>query len=167
MKLFWIFIAIAGLAILTISTYQYVTRIGAGDSAPQFELKSIEGNTESLAAYAGRPILLHFFASWCSSCREEFPSLIRFAKKAENPDIAILAIAEDRDEKSVIKFLGNAKSGFPILIDKEGFVADSYYSYGVPETFLIGKDGTIFWRNDGPINWDKESVREHIRKLVR
>lgn len=167
MKLFWIFIAIAGLAILTISTYQYVTRIGAGDSAPQFELKSIEGKFESLGSYAGRPIILHFFASWCGSCREEFPSLIRFAKNPANSQVAILAISEDRDASAVIKFLGNAKPEFPVLIDDDGSVADAYYSYGVPETFLIGKDGTIFWRNDGPINWDKESVREHIRKLVR
>ncbi len=166
MKRFFLFFLIAGIALAAMSAYQYWTRPGSGDVAPGFSLPTLEGETVALAAYAGRPVLLHFWASWCGPCVHEFPSLIRLQR--DYGDLAVLAIAEDgSDSSGVARFAQRLRPPFPLLIDRDQAVADLYQSYGVPESILIDRQGRIAWRGSGAVDWQSPEALQHIDALIQ
>ena len=169
MRRFWILIAIAGIAIVAMSAYQYLTRPSAGDPAPAFSLEALDGSTVSLADYRGRPVLLHFFATWCGVCMKELPALAKFAREAGSSGPAVVVISEDGEEGDALlrALFGKESPPFPVLLDRVGGIADLYQSFGVPETFLIDPEGTIAWRKAGPIDWAGGEVGEKMRSLVR
>jgi len=166
MRKVWIFVIIAGIAILAMSAFQYLTRPGAGDVAPQFALDTLSGERVELSGFAGRPVLLHFFASWCGPCRAEFPQLSAVQDEFEAEGLAVLSVAEDEKLGPLEAFAEMTKPTFPVLLDMDGEVADSYMSYAVPETFLIDREGLIRWRNAGPVEWKGPAARMRIKDLV-
>ena len=119
-----------------------------GKPAPVIELPDLRDPSGSVSAsdLAGRPFLVNVFASWCAPCRAEAPALARLAEQIE-----ILGIAyKDRPEDSR-KFL--AQYGDPFVavgVDRDGDAGMAWGVYGVPETFLVGADGTILMRHAGP-----------------
>ena len=159
---------IAGAALLAVSAYQYLTRPDRGDLAPTFELAAIDGQSISLEEFRGRPVLLHFWASWCGPCRQEFPSLHRMYQAFEDRGLVIMAISEDGEEgaSAVKAFLDLHPVSFPVLLDREGRVADSFRSWGVPESIMIDRNGVIAWRGAGARDWDSPRARDMIRKLI-
>lgn len=168
MKRFWIVISIAGIAIVAVSAYQYLARPDRGDAAPAFTLPSIDGKPMSLGDLRGRPVLLHFWASWCGVCRQEFPSIERLHREVGGLGLTVVAVSEDdkKDEASLRSFLKSVPATFPVLLDADGEVADAYQSWGVPDTILIDGNGIIAWRRSGSIDWDSDDVRAKIRTNV-
>jgi cytochrome c biogenesis protein CcmG/thiol:disulfide interchange protein DsbE len=166
MRKVWIFVIIAGIAIVAMSAFQYLTRPGAGDVAPLFALDSIEGKQVELAGFAGRPVLLHFFASWCGPCRAEFPQLSAVQDEFEEEGLAVLGVAEDEEMRPIRVFVEMTKPSFPVLLDMEGKVADSYMSYAIPETIFVDREGMIRWRHAGPVEWKGPAARARIKDLI-
>jgi peroxiredoxin len=168
MKRFWIFVSIAGAALIAVSAYQYLTRPSAGDLAPGFKLPTIDGTQVSSTEFSGRPMLIHFWATWCGPCRVEFPSLARLHKRFSDTDFAIIAISEDGDgaPSAVRAFLSVNPVGFPVLIDEVGAMADEYMAWGVPESLLIDRSGKIVWRGSGAIDWDAPQAVTAVKALV-
>ena len=168
MKRFWILILTAGIAIMAMSAYQYLTRPSQGDPAPAFALPAMDGSTFALGDFKGRPLLVHFWASWCGVCVQEFPAILRLANDMGSEGLAIVAIAEDGEQgdPAVRAFFRGETLPFPVLFDRDGATADAWQSFGVPESFLIGTDGLIAWRHAGPVDWDGHDVRARIRAAM-
>lgn len=121
-----------------------------GKPAPAIELPDLRDPSGSVSAadLAGRPFLVNVFASWCAPCRAEAPAL---ALLAEQIDILGLAY-KDRPEDSQ-KFLDQYGDPFVAVgVDRDGDAGMAWGVYGVPETFLVGADGTILMRHAGPID---------------
>ena len=117
---------------------------GVGLYAPSFSLETITGDTISLADFAGQPVILNFWASWCPPCRAEMPALQ--AVYAEYQDeIIILAInASDQDTVSAVeKIRSDLGLEFPILMDVGGAVQKTYKISSLPTTYYISPDGKI------------------------
>ena len=121
-----------------------------GKPAPAIELPDLRDPSGSVNAadLAGRPFLVNVFASWCAPCRAEAPAL---ALLAEQIDILGLAY-KDRPEDSQT-FLDQYGDPFVAVgVDRDGDAGMAWGVYGVPETFLVGADGTILMRHAGPID---------------
>ncbi|MFH0800301.1 MAG: TlpA disulfide reductase family protein [Pseudomonadota bacterium] len=168
MKRFWIFILIAGIAIVAMSALQYLNRPKVGEAAPPVELSSVAGPVVSLAEFKGRPVILHFWATFCGACVSEFPSLARLARAFEPEGLAVVAISEDGPNGmgDLRSFLRATEPPFPVLTDLDGRVADTYQSYGVPETFFIDKSGIIAKRINNSVDWDDEGVRAEVSNFI-
>ena len=166
MRKIWIFVIIAGIAILAMSAFQYLMRPGAGDVAPPFALDSMEGERVELASFKGKPVLLHFFASWCGPCRAEFPQLSAVQDEFEEEGLTVLGISEDEEMGPIKAFVGFMKPSFPVLLDMDGKAADSYMSYAVPETIFVDREGMIRWRHAGPIEWKGPAARMRVKELI-
>jgi len=166
MKRFWYVIIAAGIAIVAMSALQYLTAPRAGDPAPLFELPSIDSRAVSLEGFRGRPVILHFWASFCGACRAEFPTLAHVQPAFEKEGLVVLAVSLDERPSEGAAFAAPFKSGMTVLFDSEGDVADSYQSFAVPDTILVGRDGKIAWRRAGPIDWDDPGIRAKIKKLI-
>lgn len=166
MKVKFTLLVIVAIAILAKFTYdQFVPPFSKGDPAPLFSLQNVSGNMVNLSDLKGRPVLVHFWATWCSQCAQEIPSLDNFAKLF--PDILVLAINEDEGGiEAVSAFFAGMKPEFTILLDPDGTVADKYKSYKVPESYLIDEDGKIVDRFIGQVEWDNPKVVVLIKKML-
>lgn len=154
------------LLVLAKFTYdQFVPPFAKGEKAPEFSLSDLDGNTVRLADFNGTPVLIHFWATWCTQCVEEMSILNSFANVIQ--DVKILAVSEDEGgTDAVLNFLGAVKPSFTILLDSEGRVADKYKSYKIPETYLLDKEGKVLHRFVGAVSWDNPQIAQFIKKTI-
>ena len=133
--------------------------------APTFQLTRLDdpATTIALADLRGKVWMLNVWASWCVACREEHPLLVTFSKKNLLP-IYGLDYKDQRDDG--VAWL--SRMGDPYrasLFDGEGRVGIDFGVYGVPETFIIDKTGTIRMKHIGPLT--PEVIATEIEPLVR
>jgi peroxiredoxin len=140
----------------------------SGARAPGFELPSLAGAPESLDRYRGRVLFVNFWATWCAPCREEAPALQRLYERLRGEGFEVLAISIDDAgaREKIESFARELGLGFPILLDADQRVYRAYQAYGVPETFLIDKEGRVVERFIGPKNWDDARYERAIRTLL-
>lgn len=168
MKKYWVLILIAGIAIIAVSAFEFMKRPGKGDVAPTFVLPNLHGENISLDEFKGKPVLIHFWATWCGSCQEDFPNFVKFYEQYKSKGIVIISISEDRNKSDMVvkSFINTMKTDLPVLLDKDESVADSYYSFGVPEDVLIDKNGIIVSRSEGPVDWMSPKFLSKINSLL-
>lgn len=137
--------------------------------APDFSLPALDGTQTSLGDYRGQVVLLNFWATWCAPCRKEMPSIQRLWERYKSKDFVVLAVSEDDGEtQQVSDFIRKVKVYFPVLLDHDFKIADSYVLPGLPTSYLIGRDGTIAATVVGTQDWSRPEARallEHLLKL--
>jgi peroxiredoxin len=107
-----------------------------GGGQPAFSLPTIGGAAAALEAARGYVILVHFFATWCESCREELPALNRLAVRAGG-NVTVLAIAVADADRSVQRFFATTPVDFQILLDRDRAVAKAWNVATLPTTFVL------------------------------
>lgn len=112
----------------------------SGGAQPIFSLPTATGANVALEAARGHVVLVHFFATWCESCREELPALNRLAARAGG-NATVLAIAVADADRSVQRFFAATPVDFPILLDRDRAVAKAWNVATLPTTFVL--DGTL------------------------
>lgn len=159
---------IAGI-LIGMSAYHYLTRLGPGDRAPDFVLPDIANRDRALQEYRGKVVILHFWATWCQTCLMEMPAIEHINRIYEDRGLAIVAVLEDRTDAAakLQAFEQRVPLNFPVLLDREGTVAELYESYAVPETFVIDRDGVILKRISGGIDWNGVPYMSYIEKLLK
>ncbi|HHZ07444.1 MAG TPA: DsbE family thiol:disulfide interchange protein [Rhizobiales bacterium] len=123
-----------------------------GQPAPKTALDALAGlgvpGLDS-SAFAGKVTVLNIFASWCAPCREEHPVLLALAKDKR---FALSGLNYKDEPDDARRFLGELGNPFGAVgVDPAGRTAIEWGVYGVPETFVIGKDGTIRFKHVGPL----------------
>jgi len=149
----------------------------AGEPAPHFAATTLDGQERSLQDYRGKVVLLNIWATWCPPCREEMPSMQELSEKLTGTDFEIVAVSVDAENVGGLGWGGNLGGDvpafvdelgltFPILRDPSGLIADTYQATGLPESFLIGRDGLIYRKVPGGTDWSDERYVEQIRRLL-
>ena len=120
------------------------TRLTQSSPAPDFSLESLDGKTTRLSDFRGKAVLLNFWATWCGPCKIEMPWFVDFQKQYGSQGLQIVGVAmDDASKEDIGKFARDMGVNYPILIGKEA-VGDQYGGIpGLPETFLIARDGKI------------------------
>ena len=104
-----------------------------------FSLPNTAGANVALEAARGNVVLVHFFATWCETCREELPALNRLAARA-NGEVKVLAIAVADADQRVRRFVENVPVVFPILLDRDRAVAKAWQVATLPTSFVLDAD---------------------------
>lgn len=135
-----------------------------GSKAVPFAAQELNtGETITLDQLRGKVVLLNFWASWCTECRTEHNSLLRLKEAfGKNPDFVMLGVVYQDKPEQAREFLRRLGSNYPHLLDQDGKIGIAYGVYGVPETFLIDRNGVIRCKHAGPIiggNLDKVAYR--------
>ncbi|RPF58049.1 thiol-disulfide oxidoreductase ResA [Abyssicoccus albus] len=134
---------------LAITLYLNFTKdksnIEVGAQAPDFSLKSTDGETVKLSDYKGKPVILNFWGTWCEPCKEEMPD---FEKTYENADgnFEILALHVKNSPQQVEQFINDLQTeiSFPVILDNaNGDVTKAYDIGPLPTTMVIDKEGKI------------------------
>jgi len=133
--------------------------------APAFTLAQLHepGKTLATADMKGRVWLLNVWASWCVSCREEHPLLVELGRAKLVP---IVGLNYKDEPLAGLRWLGQLGNPYDVsVVDRDGRVGIDFGVYGVPETFVIDKQGTIRYKQIGPVT--AEALEKKILPLVR
>lgn len=136
-----------------------------GESAPQFELPAllVDDDEVSSASIEGKVVLINFFASWCGPCRIEHPLLMSIADAGEVPLYGINYKDAEVDAKRWLANFGDPFS--EIGVDLDGRTGIDWGVYGLPETFLLNRQGQIVYKHVGPLS--PEVFTTEIMPIVR
>lgn len=125
-------------------------RAEVGAPAPNFTLETLEGEQVSLAAFAGRPVIINFWTTWCPECKDEMPALEAFHRRWGD-EIVLLGVNMRETPGLVRPFVAEHQATYPILLDRFERVSRLYRVTGVPETWLIDRNGIAVARYIGPL----------------
>src|SRR5699024_3413529 len=135
-----------------------------GQMAPDFELETLEEDTVvRLSDLQGERVIVNFWATWCAPCREEIPD---FQKLYDSEDVEILAVNMTESEKSevdVIEFVDEFAMTFPVLLDVDSEVSETYQVQAYPTTYMIDSNGHIQYIAMGPMDYDL--MAEQLEKM--
>ena len=139
-----------------------------GGRAPAFEAATVEGERVSLAELRGEVVLLNVWATWCFPCIREMPSLEALHRELASEGLRVVGVSVDAagDVGDIRAFVEEHGLSMTILHDPEQRVARAFATRGVPETFLIGRDGTLLKHWIGRIDGRAESVRGPVREAL-
>ncbi len=134
------------------------TKIGIkkGYTAPDFELLNLDDEPVKLSDFAGKKVILNFWATWCPPCRAEMPHMEKFYTDHEK-DVVVLAVNLTNTEKNranVSDFIEDFGLTFPIVMDEEGDVSSSYQVVAYPTSYIIDSQGIIQNIYQGAINYE-------------
>ncbi|HET9948276.1 MAG TPA: TlpA disulfide reductase family protein [Longimicrobiales bacterium] len=126
--------------------------VRVGDPAPAYAAVSLEGDSVRLSDLDG-PVVLNLWATWCQPCREEMPELQELAERYDGRlEVVGVSIDSRGSEPTVRNFLDQLGVGFRILHDPEQRFVSTFRTIGVPETFLIDREGIVRARWTGPFH---------------
>ena len=119
----------------------------AGRAAPDFLLRQLGGGTVRLSDLQGRPVVVNFWASWCSPCRAETPDLIELYERHQPDDLMILGVNLRESEGAVASFAADFGIPYPVIMDRSGEVASTWRIGGpiggIPSTYFIDAQGVV------------------------
>lgn len=141
--------------------------IGKGDSAPNFTLTTLDGEEVTLADYKGKKVVLNFWATWCPPCKAEMPHMQNYYEDmAEKENVEILAVNLTKSDNGISKveaFQKDYALSFPIPLDEEGEVGETYQAITIPTTYMIDTNGIIQNKIVGPM--DEQMLAELVSNL--
>lgn len=121
-----------------------------GAKAPEFELKTLSGETIKLSDLKGKKVMLNFWATWCPPCKAEMPAMEKFHKQA-GEEVVILAVNID-PHLDVQAFVNENGITFSIPLDEEDKVNEMYQILSIPTTYFIDTNGNIGNKYIGAMN---------------
>jgi cytochrome c biogenesis protein CcmG/thiol:disulfide interchange protein DsbE len=153
---------------LVIEIRPQIDLVGVGSKAREFRAKDLAtGRVMTLADYRGKVLLLNVWATWCQPCRVEMPSLERLHRRLTGTDFRVVAVSIDEDGDSVVAaFARELGLSFEILHDQTGAIKRDYQATGVPESWVINRDGVIIKKVIGASEWDGPVNETLIRRLL-
>ena len=139
-----------------------------GLSAPDITYPGLDGKKVSLSDYRGKVVFVNIWATWCPPCVEEMPSMQNLYQKLKSENFEIMAVSiYSQGAKVVAPFMKKYKLTFPALMDSLGTVKRIYKTTGVPESYIIDKDGILAKKVIGPLDWSKPDILRLFRDLIQ
>jgi peroxiredoxin len=135
--------------------------LAIGAKAPDFELKTLAGETVKLSNLRGKKVMLNFWATWCPPCKAEMPAMEQLSKQTEK-DVVILAVNID-PQLDVQGFIDENKITFPIPLDTDDKVNETYQVISIPTTYFIDSKGIIQNKYTGSMTLDV--MKDFTKKL--
>lgn len=134
-------------------------------AAPSFTLPRFDGGVIALESQRGKVVFLNFWASWCVPCRAETPALERAWLSYRDRSVVFVGVSiQDKDEDARA-FLREFRITYANVQDISGKVAIDYGVWGIPETFIIDRDGRITYKHVGALG--RATVTAKIDEALR
>ncbi|MHB8421877.1 MAG: TlpA disulfide reductase family protein [Leptospirales bacterium] len=158
---FWPYLAggavFLGVFVYLVLTYRFAP-VKVGMVAPDFQLKTVDGDHLRLSSYRGKVVMLNFWATWCKPCKQEMPSMEMMyegMKQKSGDKFVLIAVNENNMfyANQVKPFLQSHNIHFLIPLDPLNRLDHKYKITGVPETFVLDQNGVVAQHIIGPRNW--------------
>ena len=137
-------------------------------NAPGFLLSDPSGKTYTLSELKGSVVFINFWATWCPPCNEEMPSVQNLYNGfKDNKEFRMVTILYKDDYDKAMAYLRQNNYTLPVLIDREGKAAKAYGVTGVPETYIVDKQGVLRQKVIGPADWNSTQADSLISHLLK
>lgn len=171
----FVFVAVTVLLImLSLKLYkpsfEFPNQAAIQDNLPalNFSFPGLDGKKVSLSDHKGKVVLVNIWATWCPPCVAEMPSMEKLYQKFKGQDFEILAVSIDASGiEAVAPFMKKLNLTFPALIDPEGSIRAAYGVTGVPESFIVDKQGILVKKIIGPVDWASPKVFRFFSELIQ
>lgn len=151
--------------------------VEVGSAAPEVRASDLRGRPALLSSLRGNIVLLNIWATWCGPCQQEMPSMERLYRQLGPEGLKIVAVSVDaapgkidpdgRAGGDVAGFARDFGLTFDIWREPTGMVERDYRTTGVPESFLVDRNGTIVKKVIGATEWDDPANVELIRRMLK
>jgi peroxiredoxin len=131
-----------------------------------FTVKDMHGAEVKLADYKGKVILLNYWATWCGPCKVEIPDLVALQEQYRDKGFVVLGVSQDDEPETLRGFAGKWKMNYPVLVgrDTPDLLDAQGALWGLPTSYVIGRDGSICTRHLGPAT--KADFEREIKALL-
>ena len=143
-----------------------------GLKAPDFELPELDTNRKvssrrwRLSELKGKVVFISFWATWCDECKKEKPAMQRLYEKMQGRHFQMLTIIYMDDPKKAIEYMKMNGYTMPVLFDGDKKVARNYWVRGVPQTYIIDREGIVREKIIGRRAWDSPEAIGLIEKWL-
>lgn len=168
-KIILLVVLIAGVAALIFTAKRTQQRIVAVEnSAPDFKVTdATTGNTISSSELRGKVLFVNFWASWCQPCKDEMPSIENIYKSVSDGNFRMITILYKDTTLNAGDYMRAHGYTFPVFTDNDGLAAARFGVTGVPETYIIDKNGVLKRRVIGPADWNSPEEKFLIHSLLK
>lgn len=171
-RIFFLFIVCLSISLSACSRSQSpkaVTSAKENSTAPDISVVALStGKPLKLSDLKGKVVLLNFWATWCPPCREEIPSMMKLNSIMTDKPFQMIAVSIDEGGKQAIEsFFKQTGFSLPTFLDEGGASSKVYGITGVPETFVINKQGIIVKKIVGGAAWDSPEVVTYLEGLIK
>ncbi|MBC7236555.1 MAG: redoxin domain-containing protein [Chloroflexi bacterium] len=135
-----------------------------GQTAYEFALQTVTGETIALSDLRGKVVMLNFWASWCGPCQIEIPHMIKLYDEFHAQGFEILAVNLREDPARVSSFVQRLGMDFPVVLDTDGRVGAAFFVRAIPTSFFLDKEGTIQFVHQGTLS--EQMLRSYIERLL-
>ena len=119
-------------------------KLNIGDIAPSFQTFRADGMPAHFpAAWAGKPVVIRFWADWCRFCEGEMQAIEKVYQRLKPRGLEVIAINAGQDRKTVAAFMQKIGVSYPALLDEESAIAKSYGVVGLPTTYFVDARGVV------------------------
>ncbi len=150
--------------LITACSYGQSSLPKVGQPAPDLELAMLDGSRANLSDFRGKVVLLNFWATYCDPCRNEMPDLEAVYKEVAARGGVVLAVDQKEDAATVRRFVEEFAITFPVALDDKGAAGLIYGLTGIPETYVIDKDGVLRYKKIGQVS--KDAIRNYFTSLL-
>lgn len=166
MKNIFFLVLICFLALVISGCGQGGTGLKVGDMAPDFTLVDRQGKAWTLSQLKGQVVFINFWATWCPPCLKEMPSMQKLHTILPDDKFKMLAILNN--DKPVLADFVATQNGItiPILDDSQNIVGAKYGLTGLPETYVVDKQGIIREKHIGPAQWDAPGYVQMMKDYI-
>ena len=137
------------------------------ESVPDFTLKSMRGDNLRLEELRGQVVLINFWASWCGPCRQEMPLLQQIHQRYAPMGFTVLGVNVDESPEKAQRIVDRMTIDFPLLLDTNQAVSESYQVDAMPFTVLVDRDGVVRYVHRGYKSGDEAQYVDKLRPLLR
>jgi len=162
------FTALLALLVLSVASPGAAAALPAvGTAAPNFASKSDSGRNVRLSELRGQVVLINFWASWCSPCRQELPLLNKLYGQYRAAGFMLLAVNVDDNRKDAEAMLKKLELRFPTLFDEGKAVAKLYGVDTMPATVVVDRDGRVRYVHRGYYEGYERKYEQQVRQLLK
>lgn len=153
--------AAAALSLAACDRAQRAGQIEVGLPVPAYSAVTLGGQPASIADLKGKVVLLNGWATWCIPCQREVPALEKLyqARRAEGLEIVGVNVDVSGAENRVREFMQTFGMTYPVWRDPDDVFSGLFRAYGLPASYLVGRDGILRWHQVGEVNPESPSFR--------
>ena len=166
------FIAIAAVCWLMLGALPHSVHAGelsALPDAPTFalDLPDLDRRERSLDEFSGRVVLVNFWASWCTPCVREMPSIMRLGQAFRDQPFTVIGVNVAEGQRRVAAAARRLDLDFTVLLDGDGEAFAAWGGNVLPTSFVLDRTGRARYIALGPLEWDDQEVIEVIERLLQ
>jgi peroxiredoxin len=145
-----------------------IARVEPGARAPDYTAVNVAtGDSVAVREYRGRVVLLNLWATWCPPCEQEMPSMERLYHEMGPQGLEVVAISIDQlAAEAVHRWAVERGLSFTVLHDRSGRIQQVYQTTGMPESFVVDREGVIVKKVIGATEWDHPAQKALFRRLL-